>query len=487
MRRIIIFLTILIIGAGIWWFSAGQEATEEEESEDIKYDYLLESKSPKLEGIDIESIIEYEDYYVLGVHYPVTENEKINTAINGFIQEQVNEFKASAKEFFEGPPPPGGFSSWKYELNIDYEVNRPSKDFVCFKFDINLYTGGANMIRFIKTYTFNFETGKELVLADIFKPESDYLNIISGLSIKQLTEKIFDSGLIEKTSFAEDWVKTGAGPTEKNFSNFSFTDNSVIFYFEKYQVVAGAFGPQQVEIPFEQLKAVLNPEITANPIEDEKPGEVILPEQPPSIEIGTAKVAALTFDDGPHKTNTPLILDELKNHNAVATFFVVGNRAQYYPELLRRIIAEGSEIGNHTWSHKNLTLLSAEDMEKQINETQEIIKASTGIAPITLRPPHGKVNDIVKENVDLPIILWSVDTEDWKNKEKELIIAHVITEKDSGEIVLQHDLYLWSAEAVGPELDNLISQGYKLVTVSQLLGFNKDPAKAVSGEVFRYQ
>ena len=483
-KIIIIFLAILIIAVGTVVYFVIQQNGDKKAKED-KYEYLLTSKSPKLEGIDIESIIEYEDYYVLGVHYPVTKNEEINKVIDEFVQGHIIEFKESAKEFFEGPPPPGGFSSWKYELNIDYEVNRPSKDFVCFKFNINLFTGGGG-IQFIETFSFNLKTDKELTLKDMFEENSDYLNLISELSIKQLTEKLFDSGKVQKTPFAENWLKDGAGPTENNFRNFSFTDNSIIFYFEKYQVVAGAFGQQQVEIPFDQLRDILSPDVIENPLESEKPSVIELPKIP-SIDVGDSRIAALTFDDGPHPTLTPLILDELKKRGAVATFFVVGNRAQYYPELLRRIIVEGSEIGNHTWSHKGLTTLSPEDMEKQINDTQEIVKASTGITPATLRPPYGRINDFVKQNADMPIVLWSVDPEDWKNKESEIIITHIITETDDGEIVLQHDLYLWSAEAVGPALDSLISEGYKFVTVSQLLGFIDDPTKAIPGEVFRFQ
>jgi peptidoglycan/xylan/chitin deacetylase (PgdA/CDA1 family) len=484
-KILILALAILIITVGAVVYFAIQQKKDEGLKED-KHEYFLTSKSSKLESIDIESIIEYEDHYVLGVHYPVTENEEINKIINEFVQEHINKFKADAKEFFEGSPPPGGFSSWKYELNIDYNVNRPSKDFVCFKFNINIFTGGGG-IQFIETFSFNLETGKELTLKDVFEEKSDYLNLISELSIKQLTEKLFDSGKVEKTPFAEDWVKDGADPTEENFRNFSLKDNSIIFYFEKYQVVAGAFGQQQVEIPFDHLREVLKIEITRNQIESEKPAEVILPEKPLNVEVGGAKIIALTFDDGPHPKNTPLILEELKKRNAVATFFVVGNRVQYYPEVLAQIIAEGNEIGNHTWSHKQLTTLSPEGIKKQVNDTQEAVKAAVGITPKIFRTPYGEISDLITQNVGLPIILWSVDTEDWKNKDSEVIVAHIITETDNGEIVLQHDLYLWSVEAVGPALDDLISKGYKFVTVSQLLGFIDNPTDAIPGEVFRFR
>ena len=232
---------------------------------------------------------------------------------------------------------------------------------------------------------------------------------------------------------------------------------------------------------------MLKLEITRNQIESEKPAEVILPEKPLNVEVGGAKIVALTFDDGPHPKNTPLILEELKKRNAVATFFVVGNRVQYYPEVLAQIIAEGNEIGNHTWSHKQLTTLSPEGIQKQVSDTQEAVKTAVGTTPKIFRTPYGEISDLITRNVDLPIILWSVDTEDWKNKESDIIIAHIITETDDGEIVLQHDLYLWSVESVGPSLDNLIGKGYKFVTVSQLLGFINNPAKAIPGEVFRFR
>ena len=118
-KILILVLPILVIVIGTVAYFIIQQQKGEERSEEDKYEYLLTSKSPKFEGIDIESIIEYEDHYMLGVHFPVTKNEKINKIIYEFAKEEIDKFKADAKEFFEGPPPPGGFSSWKYELNID--------------------------------------------------------------------------------------------------------------------------------------------------------------------------------------------------------------------------------------------------------------------------------------------------------------------------------------------------------------------------------
>lgn len=455
-------------------------------------EYLTVSKSPKIEGIDIESIIEYGEHYSLGVHYPVTKQDEINSKITEFVQSHIANFKSDVTLLFEGPVPPGGYPSWKYELNIDYDVHRYCKEIISFKFNIISYTGGAHTIRDIKTMTFNLESGKVVDLNDTFKEDSNYIDIISQKSAEQLIE----SGRLGNM-LNEEWVRDGTAPKEENFKHFALTDNSIIFYFPHYQVAPWIAGEQYVDIMYEELLTILNPDFINIPKESDNDGIPIpekpnVPEQPIGIEKPEAPIidkddsllVAITFDDGPHPSYTNTILDELKKRNAVATFFVLGNRAQYYPEILQRIISEGSEIGNHTWSHKQLTLLTPEDIKKQINDTQRVIKSSTGIAPTIMRPPYGSINKNVRQQVNMPIILWSVDPEDWKYKDRDIIVGHILTHTKDGDITLQHDLYKTTVESVGPILDELIARGYKFVTVSQLLDFNKDSSKPITGEVY---
>lgn len=465
-----------------------QSIIKKQEDDKENYEYLSKSKSPNLEGINIISHIEYEDYYVLGVHYPVTNNQKINSEISELAYNHITEFKSDAEEFFTGPEPPGGFSSWKYELNIDYDIHRFSSEIFSFKFDVYMYTGGAHSIHEIITKSFNLESGEKLKLRDLFKEGSEYLNVISNLSYTQLIE----SGRLGDL-FSENWVKKGTSPNEENFKNFTLTDNSMFFFFPAYQVGPWAAGDQYVEIEYITINSLLNSKFAKVPLEPEDSDKEITPEPPnpqipePPVIDDYSKVVALTFDDGPHPTNTTIILDELKKRNAVATFFVLGNRAQYYPELLARIISEGSEIGNHTWNHKQLTKLSTEEIHKQINDTQEIIKYLTDITPTIIRPPYGSVDKRVKQEINMPIILWSVDPEDWKNKNSDMIIGHILTKAKNGDIVLQHDLYEWTAKSVGPIIDDFIAKGYKFVTVSQLLGFDQNPSNAIAGKIYYLQ
>ena len=127
---------------------------------------------------------------------------------------------------------------------------------------------------------------------------------------------------------------------------------------------------------------------------------------------------AMTFDDGPHATNTPKLLDILRARNIRATFYVVGQNVKRYPDLLRRIVAEGHEIGNHTVSHANLTKVSDQRLRMEMGEVHNGVLAVTGVAPLTMRPPYGALRpeqrELFRREFGYPTITWNVDPEDWK-------------------------------------------------------------------------
>ncbi|MDN6161881.1 MAG: polysaccharide deacetylase family protein, partial [Atopostipes sp.] len=184
---------------------------------------------------------------------------------------------------------------------------------------------------------------------------------------------------------------------------------------------------------------------------------------------------ALSFDDGPHTDVTPRILKTLKNHQAKATFYMLGNQVDYYPSLVKEVLNDGHEIGNHSKSHKDLTHLSSEQIRKEIQSTnQSIQEASGGYLPKSLRPPYGAVNDSVEDfagEFKLPIVMWSVDSLDWKSRNPEAINQEVMANIHPGAIVLLHDIHPTTADALPTLLTNLENEGYEFVTVSQLLEF----------------
>jgi peptidoglycan/xylan/chitin deacetylase (PgdA/CDA1 family) len=182
---------------------------------------------------------------------------------------------------------------------------------------------------------------------------------------------------------------------------------------------------------------------------------------------------AMTFDDGPSAEYTPRLLDLLKARHLKATFFLIGQNVQAHPELVRRIVAEGHEVGNHTWDHPQLSKLSDERATDEIEKTQDAIHTACGVTPVLLRPPYGALNKPehvwIPQRLKLNVIYWSVDTLDWKHPGAATITQRVLAGARPGAIILQHDIHGQTIDAMAAALDGLIAKGYHLVTVSQLI------------------
>lgn len=202
----------------------------------------------------------------------------------------------------------------------------------------------------------------------------------------------------------------------------------------------------------------------------------------PEPDCATERCVALTFDDGPSAVTTPQLLDELDRLGVRATFFVLGQNVAACPEVVARAARAGHVIGNHAWDHRDLTRLSSAEVEKQLTTTSETIAAATGARPTLVRPPYGKVNAAVTEQIrktgDVDV-LWSVDTEDWKTKSKDVTVSRALA-AGPGTIVLLHDIHSWSVAAVPEIVAGLQAQGYRLVTVPQLFGGTVPPGARVA-------
>lgn len=193
---------------------------------------------------------------------------------------------------------------------------------------------------------------------------------------------------------------------------------------------------------------------------------------------------ALTFDDGPSKEVTNTILDVLKENNAKATFFQIGKNVEKYPDISKRIIQEGSEIGNHSYDHSNLTSLTAEQMKYQIDITNSIILQNTNYEVKLVRPTYGAINELVKGTIENPLILWSIDTLDWKYRDKNYVVKSILDDVKDGDIILMHDLYQSTADACKVVIPELIARGYDLVTVTEL--FESSGITLESSNKYRY-
>jgi len=177
------------------------------------------------------------------------------------------------------------------------------------------------------------------------------------------------------------------------------------------------------------------------------------------------RTVALTFDDGPHPELTPRLLDILEREKISATFFVIGSCAVHCPDIVRRAFGAGHEIGNHTWSHPVLTRVSLARAAEEISRTDALLNDLTGDVPNTIRPPYGAMNDRLSElALPRPLILWDVDTLDWRNRSASAIERAAIT--SDGGIVLLHDINPTTVKALPAIIRNFKSRGYRFVTIS---------------------
>ena len=179
------------------------------------------------------------------------------------------------------------------------------------------------------------------------------------------------------------------------------------------------------------------------------------------------KYIALTFDDGP-SSFTDRLLNCLEVNNAKATFFMVGKEIEYFSDQVKRMDALGCELGNHTYSHADLTTLVPEDMSAEIAGVDNLLTELTGHGATVVRPPYGSVNSSVKETVGTPMILWSIDTLDWENQNPQQIVDTTLSQVEDGSIVLMHDIFSTTVDAAEILIPELKKQGYEMVTVHEL-------------------
>ena len=213
---------------------------------------------------------------------------------------------------------------------------------------------------------------------------------------------------------------------------------------------------------------------------------VIFALQSVTVSAGTSKVyhrmeadecekrIALTFDDGPHPRITKEIISILREYGITATFFVIGQNADNYPETMKLLSETGYEIGNHTYSHKNLKKMSEQEIKSEFDKCNEAL-SRFGVYPTLMRPPEGFFSEEVirvSRGMDYDIILWSIDTLDWAHTPSNDIVRKVLENVKGGDIILMHDYlsgYGGTTDALRVIIPELLERGFEFVTVSELI------------------
>lgn len=185
--------------------------------------------------------------------------------------------------------------------------------------------------------------------------------------------------------------------------------------------------------------------------------------------VAEQKKIALTFDDGPHPYYTEQLLDGLKERGVVATFFVTGEHATLHPDVIRRISEEGHLIGNHTYSHIQLTNDNREEFKEELVATSEVIEEIIEKEVIYVRPPYGTWDKSLEEELNMIPVLWTVDPLDWCSDNVACVVQKVTGKVEENDIILMHDYYATTVTAALEIVDELQTEGYVFVTVEEIL------------------
>lgn len=423
---------------------------------------IIESKYP---GLHLETITASNDTYIYAINSIKTDSLDLTKNIEHWIEKSKEQFISDAQS--------NSIVGHTAALNINLKTIPIADGIYNLIFSKYGITGGANGNNEIKVFTVNVKEDRLYQLTDFIEETDENRTELIQIILEQLNENTELQALVMEDKLVESLASF-------DDVTWSITEEALILYWDEYEIAAGSAGTIQLTLPIEKIQhlvsdrkhELLHLDFT---LTNEEADVIKVPERKPLDPDG--KYVALTFDDGPHKTNTERVLNSLKEFDVKATFFMLGNQVDYYPSLVQRVAEEGHEIGNHTNTHPDLTKVDANRVQKEFETTNQRIYDVIGRYPTVFRPPYGSYNNNTitqATNLNLPIIMWSVDSLDWKTKNATSISHEILSTTTNGSIILMHDIHDATADALPSVLKNLKEQGYSFVTVSQLLEWSGD-------------
>ncbi len=389
-------------------------------------------------------------YY--SVNYPVIGNEAIDYVLDSDVKNIIDSF---IKDYTPEKPE----KHYRAYMNMDYESYYAGNHVLSVMYYIQYYsTSSARPVQKIHTHVFSLADGSRLTYSNTFS--NGYNEFLSGRITDYLLEK-FD---------IKDYKP------DINSLDFTLSDRGITIYIEPGTAADEKYGCISVPV----AAADIEPYMSFNPYTPEapSPSSDVTAATPPSGE--PAKLIAFTFDDGPSQIATEKILNVLEQYNCHATFFVVGNRLRGRESTVKRAYALGCEIGSHSFDHASLDNKKPKDIKQEFSKTNDILMDILGVKAPVVRTPYGSHTKKVLKAVNYPVILWNIDTLDWKTrnevksdkKSAKITAKKIIKTVSEGDIVLMHDLYEETAAAVEIAVPKLIKKGYRIVSVSELMEYN---------------
>lgn len=350
------------------------------------------------------------------------------------------------------------------ELNIGFGFLAASGDVIGVRFTV-YQLGGAGDGKSTTSRWYDGARGKVVPALSLINPPS--MSTFEALTGKALADvdgqaRLTDAGTLDDLAF----TKSG----------------DLVVTFDEGEVAAGAAGQVHAVLPRAEVEPLLSDFGRRAQAQVMRPaGRLALPgyTADSSVDCRRVKCVALTFDDGP-SPYTDRLLKYLAAYKAHATFFVVGQNVVMHPGVVRRAVQAGHEIGNHSWSHRDLTRLSPAGVRADLARTDRAILKAAGVTPTLVRPPYGSFNRIVRRQSPHPLVLWDVDTLDWLYRNSVHVTRAAVRPARAGSIILFHDIRPTTVQAIPQVLKRLSKRGFHFVTVSQLYG-GKVPPRAFRG------
>ncbi|AHN20367.1 polysaccharide deacetylase family protein [Lysinibacillus varians] len=413
----------------------------------------LSTENSAFPGIRIASDVSKDKRAPFAVHYPQTESEIFNDAVLQYITEAKEDYLLSMKKNKD--------KKAIGELTINLETFPYQDHYYSFVLTKMLYLGGANHVVSTKTFFFNNETGEAINIQTLLQNDNNNLTTLAAYVRKDLQQN-----LELKDQLNNDELLKVTEPKWENFNRFAIIDDSINFYFDEYEIASGAAGAPIVKLALSLINPLLASDFQIA-METMEPSKPVSPGDP------NAKRIALTFDDGPHPKVTEQILNTLDKYHAKATFFMLGSRVKHYPNIARDVLARGHEIGNHSWNHPVLTKMPMDQVLKEYTSTANEIELAINQGATVFRPPYGATNDDINAKIPVPVVLWSIDTLDWKHRNSQLLLTYIKKNMHNNAIVLMHDIHQSTADGLDAVLAYLQSEGYEFVTVSEILPYRE--------------
>ncbi|MGI6440638.1 MAG: polysaccharide deacetylase family protein [Peptoniphilaceae bacterium] len=417
----------------------------------------------------LHSVFGYEKDRQYTIHHPQFGVEQVDRAILQQVQQWEQDFLHRNKKM-------QGRAGMEAMLNIEYSSYKKG-DITTVLYRITETASYlAHPEEIWQTFYYDLQKDRPVEINELLQKEA--LEKIAAYADRYFNEDPAWKDIAKGPHYEE-----GILPNAANYSTIILKEDGLRVIFEKYQLYAGAEGIPYIDLIGEEWSALIRmPEEAPKTEETEttEEAEDPAPETEEAIETATEDtesqetvtgeaMVALTYDDGPTAENTQRILAALDRVGGHATFFVLGNRVESYPEVMRAIVEQGSEIGNHSYSHPDLTRLGTEELNAQFALTDQAIESVTGLRPALVRPPYGAYDTDVQTAAGRPLIRWSVDTLDWKTRDAAATIDAVLDQVEDGDIILMHDLHESTATASETLIPALHERGYRLVTVSELM------------------